>query len=45
VGGPAQLQGAGNRQANDDESADEHTDCGQSTFAAEIGFVHFWDRA
>ena len=40
VGGPAQLQDAGNRQANDDESADEHTDCGQSTFAEEIGFVH-----
>src|SRR5262249_58736368 len=40
VGGLAQLQDAGNRQANDDESADEHADCGQSTFAEEIGFVH-----
>jgi hypothetical protein len=40
VGGPAQLQDAGHRQANDDESADEHTDCGQSTFAEEIGLVH-----
>jgi len=38
--GPAHLQDASNRQANDDESADEHTDCGQSTFAEEIGFVH-----
>src|SRR5262245_45426003 len=38
--GPAQLQDAGNRQANDDESADELTDCGQSTFAEEIVFFH-----
>jgi hypothetical protein len=28
VGGPAQLQDAGNRQANYDESADEHTEFG-----------------
>jgi len=35
--GPAHLQGASNCQANDDESADEHTDCGQSTFAGETG--------
>jgi len=38
--GPTHLQDASNRQANDDESADEHTDCGQSTFAGETGFVH-----
>jgi len=38
--GPAHFQDAGNRQANDDESADEHKDCGQSTFAGETGFVH-----
>jgi len=37
---PAHLQDASNRQANDDESADEHTDCGQSTFLGEIGFFH-----
>ena len=37
---PAHLQDASNRQANDDESADEHTDCGQSTFAGETGFAH-----
>src|SRR5262249_1550674 len=35
--GPAHLQDASNCQANDDESADEHTDCGQSTFAGETG--------
>ena len=40
VGGPAQLQDAGNRQANDDESADKHTDRGQSAFMGEAGFVH-----
>jgi len=39
AGLPAQLQDASNRQANDDESADEHTDRGQSTFAR-IGFAH-----
>jgi hypothetical protein len=40
TGRPAQLQDAGNRQANDDESADEHTDRGQSAFAGETGFAH-----
>src|SRR6516165_1747329 len=39
-GSPAQLQDAGNRKANDDESADEHTDRGQSTFAGDTGFPH-----
>jgi hypothetical protein len=39
--GPAQLQDASNRQANDDESADQHTDRGQSAFAEETGFAHF----
>ena len=38
--GPTHLQDAGNRHANDDESADERTDCGQSTFSEEIGFTH-----
>jgi hypothetical protein len=40
AGRPAQLQDAGNRQANDDESADEHTDRGQSAFTGETGFAH-----
>ena len=38
--GPAQLQDASNRQANDDESADEHTDRGQLTFTGRTGFAH-----
>ena len=37
---PAQLQDATNRQANDDESADQHTDRGQSAFAGKTGFAH-----
>ena len=37
---PAQLQDASNCQANDDESADKHTDRGQSAFAGETGFAH-----
>ena len=40
AGFPAQLQDAANRQANDDEGADEHTDCGQLAFAEEVGFAH-----
>ena len=40
AGRPAQLQDAGNRQANDDESADEHTDRGQSAFPGETAFAH-----
>src|SRR5262252_7488811 len=40
AGRPAQLQDAGNRQPNDDESADEHTDRGQSAFTGETGFAH-----
>jgi hypothetical protein len=37
---PAQLQDASNCQDNDDESADEHADRGQSAFAGETGFAH-----
>jgi len=37
----AQLQDASNRQANDDESTDQHKDRGQSAFAGETGFAHF----
>jgi hypothetical protein len=37
---PAQLQDASNCQANDDESADKHTDRGQLAFAGETGFAH-----
>jgi hypothetical protein len=36
----AQLQDASNRQANDDESTDQHKDRGQSAFAGETGFAH-----
>jgi hypothetical protein len=36
---PAQLH-ASNRQANDDESAHEHTDRGQPVFAETTGFAH-----
>ena len=39
VARPAQLQDASNRQANDDESADEQTGRGQSAFAG-TGFAH-----
>jgi hypothetical protein len=38
------LQDASNRQANDDESADEHTHRGQSTFAGRKGFAHLGQR-
>jgi hypothetical protein len=44
AGLPAQLQDASNRQANDDESADEHTYRGQSTFAGRTGFAHLGHR-
>jgi len=40
AGCPAELQDASNRQADDDESADEHTDRGQSAFPGETGFAH-----
>jgi hypothetical protein len=36
----AQLQDASNRQANDDESTDQHKDRGQSAFAGETWFAH-----
>src|SRR5262245_16442517 len=38
--GPPKLQDASNRQTNDDESADKHTDRGQLAFAGETGFAH-----
>src|SRR5262249_41721529 len=44
AGRQAQLQDARNRQANDDESADEHTDRGQSAFTGETGSAISLDR-
>jgi hypothetical protein len=41
AGLPAQLQDASNRQANDDESGDEHPHRGQSTFAGRTGVSSF----
>jgi hypothetical protein len=37
---PAQLQHASNCQANDDESADEHTERDYFVFGRETGFAH-----